>query len=106
MTSEANVGDMAVQTETSCQYSVTFNYHTTDGSSGKAYQNCIWHESPFEKRHVTEFYHAEKMSPIDTSWTFMETKQWMREQWGGECCVSAVATVTVGSLYYYRFLLA
>ena len=31
---------------------------------------------------------------IDTCWTFMETKQWMRAQWGGGWCISAVATVT------------
>jgi len=34
MTSEADVGDMAVEVEVSHQYAITFFYHETDGSRG------------------------------------------------------------------------
>lgn len=50
VTSEVNVGDMTVRIETSCQYSIKFNYHKTDGSSGKACQNYVWQESPLEEK--------------------------------------------------------
>ena len=36
-----------------------------------------------------------KLHPLtftDVCWTFMVTKQWVREQWGGEWCGSAVVT--------------
>ena len=29
---------------------------------------------------------------MNACWTFLETKQWMRAQWGGGWCISAVAT--------------
>ena len=47
-----------------------------------------------EQRCDTEFFHVEKLAPINihnTCWMFMETKQWMWAQWGSGRCISAVA---------------
>ena len=37
-----------VEVEPSCQYSITFCYHATDGSRGEVWQNGIWHGSVYE----------------------------------------------------------
>ena len=54
----------------------------------------------------TEFFCAEKMSPMtfsDACRMFMETNQWMWAQWGSEWYVAAV---TLGHLHWCRFLWA
>ena len=65
MTSEADVGAMAVEVEPSHQYSVTFCCCVTDGSRGAVWQNDVWHGCADEARCATEFLHAEKMAPIN-----------------------------------------
>ena len=50
MTSEVDVGDMAVEVEPSHQYSVTFFCHATDCSRGAAWQNGIWHGIVYEAK--------------------------------------------------------
>jgi len=40
-TSETDVGGMAVEVESSQQYSFTFHCHVTDGSRGAVQQNVI-----------------------------------------------------------------
>ena len=56
-------------------------------------------EVQMKRKCETELLHAEKkwhpLTFIDTYWTFMETKQWMWEQWGSGWCISAVVTATV-----------
>ena len=39
---------MTVEAEPSCQYSVTFCCHMTDGRRGRVWQNGVWHESVYE----------------------------------------------------------
>ena len=52
---------------------------------------CIWskdmslNSSMWKKRHTLSF--------IGPCWTFIETKEWTRTQWGGGWCVSKVAPV-------------
>jgi len=49
-TTEADVGDMAVEVEPSLQYSVKFCCRATDDSRGAVWQNCIWHGSVYEAK--------------------------------------------------------
>jgi len=49
-TSEADVGDMAVETEPSRQYSVIFCCHATRDSRGAVWQNGVWHGSAYEAK--------------------------------------------------------
>ena len=89
---------LAVEAEPSHQCCITFCCCVTDGSSGAVWQMASDMEVCMEQRCESELLHAEKkwnsLAFIDTCWTFMETKQWMRAQWGGGWCISAVATVT------------
>ena len=50
VTSEADVGGMAVEAETSHQYSITFCCCMTGGSGGAIWQNDIWHGSACEAK--------------------------------------------------------
>ena len=48
------------------------------------------------QRCVTEFLHVEKMAPTDIHrllLKFMETKEWMRVQWGSGWCISAMVII-------------
>ena len=45
VTSELDVGGMAVEVEPSQIYSITFCCHVTDGSRGAFWQNGVWHGS-------------------------------------------------------------
>ena len=47
---EADVGDMAVEVELFCQYSITFCCCLTDSSRGTAWQNGIWHGNVHEAK--------------------------------------------------------
>jgi hypothetical protein len=49
-TSEADVGDVAVEVEPSRQYSVKFCCRATDDSRGPVWQNGIWHGSAYEAK--------------------------------------------------------
>ena len=60
--SEADVSDMGIEAEPSCQYSITFFCHAADGSRDKMTADMEVH---LKQRYVTEFLHAEKMAPID-----------------------------------------
>ena len=55
MMSEVDAGGMAVVVELSCQYSITFCCHVTDGSRGAPWQRCVrhngvWHGSACEEK--------------------------------------------------------
>jgi hypothetical protein len=49
-TSEADVGDMAVEDEPSRQYSVEFCCRATDNSRGTVWQNGVWRGSAYEAK--------------------------------------------------------
>ena len=49
-TSEANVGDMAVEVEPFRQYSVKLCCRATDDSRGAVWQNGVWHGSAYEAK--------------------------------------------------------
>ena len=49
-TSEADVGGMAVEVETSHQYSITFCCHVTDSSRGAVWQDGVWCGSAKEEK--------------------------------------------------------
>ena len=105
-TSEADVGGMAAETESSCQYSITFYCCEIDGSRGVLWQVSIWHGSAYEEK-VCNWIPScgKKLHPltfIDSCWTFMEIKQWV--EWGSGWCISTVETVTVCHLLWFRFL--
>jgi len=48
--SEADVGDMAVEVEPHCQYSIKFCCCVKDDSKGAVWQNGIWNGSAYEAK--------------------------------------------------------
>ena len=48
--SDAGVGGMAVDVESSHQYSITFCCHVADGSRGAVWQNGFWHGRAYEAK--------------------------------------------------------
>jgi len=91
-TSEVDVGGMAVEVEPYRQYYVACCCHVTDGSRGAVWHNGAWHGTANEVKVCRWIPSWRKITSIDTCWTFMETKEWMRAQRGSGWCVSAVAT--------------
>ena len=111
ITSEADVGGVAVEAEPSHQYSVICCCHLTDGSRGVDLQNGIWFfHLHMKQRGAIELFHTEKMAPTDTTinscWKFMETKQWMWAQRSGRWYVSGVATSDRGSPLLVQVLMS
>ena len=51
---------------------------------------CIWSRCVELNSSVQKKWHP--LTFISTYWLFMETKEWMRAQWGCGWCISAVAT--------------
>ena len=88
-------GGMAVEVESSLQYSITLYCCVTDGSRGSVRQNGIWHGSVYEVKVCNWMPPSGKkwhpLTFIIACWTLMETTQW-----GSGWCISAVVTVTVG----------
>ena len=105
MTSEADVGDTAVEAETSYQYSITCCCCMTDGSRGASWHNGAWHGSAYGRKGVelnsSMQNNLHPLSFIDVCGMLMETNQWMRPQWGTEWSISAV--VTAGHLHWCIF---
>ena len=64
-TSEADVGDVAVEVEPSHQYSVKFCCRCTDDSRGHSAKMVSEMEVHMKKRCVIEFLHAENIAPND-----------------------------------------
>ena len=86
--SEADVGGMAVEVEPSWKYFITFCCCATDGSRGAVWQNGVWHGHVSEAKVKSSMRKQQHLlTVINSCWTFMETKQWMRKQWGGWWCV-------------------
>ena len=85
MTSEMDVGSMAVVIEPSHLYSITFCRCAADGSRG-----AVWHGSMYKQRCITEFLQAEKNGTHRHS----SAKQWIWAQRGGGWSVSAMVTAT------------
>jgi len=56
-------GGTAVGAEPSHQYSITFCCHVTDSSKRSVWHNC--HLTRMKQKYRTEFFHMEKMVPID-----------------------------------------
>jgi len=62
MTSEADVGGMAVEVETSCQYSITFCCCVAAEEQSNRMVSDI--EVSMKQRCVIEFFYAEKWHPV------------------------------------------
>jgi len=64
---------------------------TSGISHGSVYEAKVWDST------IAKFHHCQKkwhlLTFIDACWMFLETKRWVRAQWGSEWCVSAAATV-------------
>jgi len=54
---------------------------------------CMWSKGVPLNSSLRKKWHP--LTFVDACWMFMETKQWIRAQWGGGWCFSAVATATV-----------
>ena len=110
MTSEVDVGGMAVEIETSYRYSVIFSCCMTNDSRGAVWQNSTWHRSVYELKLYRWTPLWEKkwlpLTLINAYWILMETKQWVWAQWGSGWCISAVVTATVVHLCWCIFWLA
>jgi len=65
VTSEVDVGDMAVEVEVSHQYAVTFCCCVTDAAEGQSDKMVSDMEARMKQRCGTEFLHMEKMAPCD-----------------------------------------
>ena len=67
------------------QYSVTFCCKATDGSREAAWQNDIWHGSPYKAKVCNWISPCRKkwhpLTYIDACWMFMETKEWFSAQY-------------------------
>ena len=57
---------------------------------------CVWNKCAELNFSMQKKLHS--LTFFDAWWTFMETKQWVWAQWGGEWCISTVATVTWNTL--------
>jgi len=74
ITWEADIGGKEVEGEPSHQYSITLYCYVTDGSRGAVWQNGLNMEAHMKQSCVTEYLHAEEITPTDTaSWMFMDT---------------------------------
>ena len=108
--SKEDVGDMAVEAEPSHQYPIPLCCRVTDGSRGTIWHSGIWHRSAYEAKvwnwipSCRKEWHPSTFT--DSFWMFMGTKLWLWTQWGSECCISIVMTVTVGYLWLCTFLRA
>ena len=71
MTLKVDVGGMAVEVESSHEYSLTFCCHVADGSRGAAWLKdvltwkCVWSQG-------MKFFHAEKMAKCGTEFLHVE----------------------------------
>jgi len=104
--SEVAVGGMAVDVESSHQYSLTFCCCVTDGNRGAVWQNDVWHGSAYKAKDWNWIPLCGKSGMhwhSLTCWTFMETQQWEWAQWNSEWCISAVVVLTGGHLCWCRF---
>ena len=87
--SEADVGGMAEEAESSHQCSITFCCRVTDSSRGTVWQNGVWHGSAYEAKVCHWILPWESMAPIDTCqrllvlclWKCLWKLQWMWVQW-------------------------
>ena len=69
MTSEADVGVMAVEAEPSHHYPFTFCCHVRDNSKWAVWQNGVWHGSADEAKVCHwNFSMWKKIAPIDIHW--------------------------------------
>ena len=89
-TSEADDGGMAVEVESSHQYSAICCCCVTDGSRGTVRQIGIWHESAYDAK----VWNWHPLTFIDACWVFMEAIYWMLALWGSGGCLSATVTGT------------
>jgi len=92
ITSEADVGGMAVEAEPPYQHCVTCCCCMTNGSRGAVWQNDSWYGSEYEEIVGHWIPPCEKkghpLTSTDVCWKFMETKQWLWAQWGSGWCSS------------------
>ena len=100
-TSEADVGDTAVEAEPAHQYSITFCYCVTDGSREAIWQNCTWHGSAYGAKVWNWLPSCRKkwhtLTFVVAFWMFLETKEWMWAHRGGGWCISTMETTVVTS---------
>jgi len=86
ISSGADVGGMAAEIETSCQYSVRFCCHVTAGSRGTVWQNGVWHESVYECHWILQWrkyctYQHSQQCLLNICGD--KTLHWMWAKWGG-----------------------
>jgi len=96
MTSEVDVGGMAVEVEPSHQYSITC-CHVTDGSRGAVWQKDVWHGGMYEAKVHHWIPTRGKMTLIDIHWCLLYIsgdQQWVWVHWDKGCCVSGVVAET------------
>jgi len=97
----SEVDGMAVQVEPFHQYPIACCCCVTDGSRGALWHSGIWHGNADEAKGWNWIPPCRKkwhpLTFINAWWMFMETKQWMWAQGGGEWCVSAVMIVIICS---------
>ena len=69
---------MAVNTEPSYQYSITFCHYETDGSRGVVWQNDIWHGSAYEVKvchGICCHFHGNKQGITYVEATYVEASK-------------------------------
>ena len=63
---------------------------------------CTWNISAEKKSSIWKKW--QPLASIDICWMFMETKQWIRAQWGSGWYVSSAMMAAVGYICWCRFL--
>jgi len=95
ITSELDIGGMAVEVKPSHWYSIPFCCCVTDDSRGAVWKNGVWHGNADKSKVCLSSSMQKKSHSLtftDICWTFKENKQWIWAQWGGGQCVSAPPT--------------
>ena len=104
--SEADVGGMAEEAESSHQCSITFCCRVTDSSRGTVWQNRVWYGSAYEAKGCSwilpcgingTHWHLSMLACVMFMGMVMETTVDVS---------TVVVTMTVGHLHWYRFVWA
>jgi len=98
MKATVNGGNMAVDVEPSCQYSITCWCCAIDGSRGAIWQNGIWHASVYGAKvrhwnppcgkngtHWHSLTLAEHLWRLNSGWVHCEAMGGMFQQWWQQC---------------------
>jgi len=83
--------ELVWQFKPSCQYSIYMQHRRQ--RRGTLTKWCLAWNRIWSKGISLNSSMQKETEPTDICWTFMETYQWMWEQWGGTFCVATVVTV-------------